>query len=372
VKLPHRTEIQPAATAVKLARFDLYRYELPFSHPLTPGKTTSDLREGLLLRLCGDDGSVGWGETAPLPGFSRESPGEAAEQLRQLAGSMMGRESRVDWVNPYGDFAGELERAFPSVRFGFELAVWNLYGTITGRTLPELVTPSPRAAVPTNGLLSGSPAEVLGEARRMGEAGYRSIKLKVGARSVAEDASLVRALGEELGPGISLRLDANRAWGYGEAAEFLGGATGFEYVEEPLADPARLPELVREFGVPVALDESLVGVEQEELEQFAVALVLKPTLLGGISRTLRMAGLAPSLGITPVVSSAYESGVGTAALLALAAGIGDRPVPAGLDTYRMLSGDVLETPLDLPSPSVDVAGATEASRTVDVRRLERL
>jgi O-succinylbenzoate synthase len=361
-------------TGMKLTRFDLYRYDLPFSRPLTLKGLTLRRREGILLRLSGDDGSEGWGETAPLPGFSGESPGEAGSQLRRLAGSMMGREATNDWVDPHGWFARELARTAPSVRFGVELSVWNLYAAFSGRTLPELVTPSPRAVVPANGLLSGSPVEVLQEARLMRDAGYRSVKLKVGARTVVEDAAVVRALGEELGNGISLRLDANRAWGYEEAAEFSDDAAPFEYVEEPLADPARLPRLVEEFGVPVALDESLVGMEPEELEEhrYARAVVLKPTLLGGISRTLRLAERALSLGVTPVVSSAYESGVGTAALVALAAGIGDRAVPAGLDTYRMMGEDVLETPLDLPAPSVGVKEAADASRTIDLRRLERL
>src|SRR5829696_8949434 len=290
-------------TGMKLARFDLHRYNLPFSRPLTLKGVTFHHREGLLARLSGDDGSEGWGETAPLPGFSGESLDEAAEQLLRLAGSMIGREVTDDWVDPYGEFAREIEDTAPSVRFGFELAVWNLYGTLSGRTLPELVKPSPRDEVAVNGLLSGSPVEVLEGARRMREEGYPSVKLKVGTRAVAEDVSLVRALGEELGPNISLRLDANRAWGYEEAAEFVGGTdrVHFEYVEEPLADPARLPDLVREFGVPVALDESLVGMEVEELEAFAVAFVLKPTLLGGLSRTLRVAGRALRLSVTPVV-----------------------------------------------------------------------
>jgi o-succinylbenzoate synthase len=359
---------------MRLARFDLYRYGLPFTGPLTLGGITLFQREGLLLKLSGDDGSEGWGETAPLPGFSVESQGEAASQLRWLAGSMMGREVKEDWVDPYGEFGGELDRVAPSVRFGFELAVWNLYAASSGRTLPEVVTPFPRAVVPVNGLLEGSRADVLVEARRMRDEGYRSLKLKVGTRTVAEEVALVGALGEELDEGISLRLDANRAWGYEEAAEFAGGTAGvrFEYVEEPLADPARLPDFVREFGVPVALDESLVGKELEELEAFAVAFVLKPMLLGGISRTLRVAGRAHRLGVTPVISSAYESGVGTAALVALAAGIGDRPVPAGLDTYRAIAEDVLETPLKLPAPGVDVRETADASRTIDVRRLERL
>jgi O-succinylbenzoate synthase len=359
---------------MKLARYDLYHYSLPFSRPLVFEGTTIHRREGLLLRLSGDDGSEGWGESAPLPGFSRENLDEVAEQLRRLAGSMTGCEVTDDWVEPYGAFVRGLGRAAPSVRFGFELAVWNLWAAYSGGTLPRLVAPSPRAVVPVNGLLSGAPGEVLKEARIMRVAGYRSVKLKVGARSVAEDVGLVRALGEELGDGVSLRLDANRAWRYEEAAEFVRGTPRFEYVEEPLADPARLPDLVRELGVPVALDESLVAMDQEVLDKhrYAQAFVLKPTLLGGISQTLRVAERARSLGVTPVVSSAYESGIGTAALVALSAGIGDRPVATGLDTYRMLEGDVLETSLRLPAPGVDVREAAETSRKVDVSKLEIL
>ena len=128
----------------------------------------------------------------------------------------------------------------------------------------------------------------------MREAGYQSVKLKVGAQAVAEDAGHVHDLGEELGDNFSLRLDANRAWGYESAAVFIRGVAEipFAYVEEPLADPWKVPELVHEFGVPVALDESLVGMEPEDLEEhrYARAVVLKPTLLGGISRTLCMAG----------------------------------------------------------------------------------
>ena len=357
--------------------FALYRYSLPFSRPLTLEGATLRNREGLLLKLT-DDGSEGWGETAPLPGFSGESLDEAAVQLRRLAEPMMGREATGDWVDPDGDFSRELDRMSlaPSARFGFELAVWSLYAASSGRTLPELVTAQPRAVVPVNGLLSGTPGEVLEEARRMRDEGYRSVKLKVGVRTVAEDVGVVRALGEEIGDAVALRLDANRAWGYEEVARFLSDTAGtrFEYVEEPLADPARLPELVREFGVPVALDESLAGILPEELEEhrYARAVVLKPTLLGGISRTLRMAERALHFGMTPVMSSAYESGVGTAALVALAAGIGERPVPAGLDPYRRLAQDVLDTPLDLPAPSVVVRETAKASCIVDVRKLEAL
>jgi o-succinylbenzoate synthase len=361
---------------VNLAGFDLYRYSLPLRGHLALGGVTLRSREGLLLRLSGDDGSEGWGESAPLPGFSKESLDEAALQLRRLAEALIGREVTVDWIDRDGAYSRELEcmAPAPSVRFGLEMAVWNLFATSSGKTFPELVTPQPRAKVPVNGLLSGTLDRILEDARRMRNAGYEAVKLKVGMKTIAEDIRLVRTLVEELGNVISVRLDANRAWSYEEAARFVRGARRFEYIEEPLSDPTRLPELAEELGVSVALDESLVGMEPKELEEhgYARAIVLKPTLLGGISRALRMAERGLRLGMTPVVSSTYESGVGTAALVALAAGIGERPALAGLDTYRALERDVLDTPLALTAPSLDVAQTAEASRTVDVGGLQEL
>ena len=71
-----------------------------------------------------------------------------------------------------------------------------------------------------------------------------------------------------------------------------------------------------------------------------------------------------------VVSPSYEAGVGTGALVALAAAVGGEP--AGLDTYRALAEDVLDAPLPLPAPMVDVRGTMEAARVVDVNRLQPL
>jgi O-succinylbenzoate synthase len=359
--------------SAKLSGFDLYRYELLLSEPLTLKGTVLRYREGLLLELTGEGGVVGRGETSPLPGFSRESLDDAAEQLRGLASSMVGREVTDDWVDPDGDFSRELDSMdlAPSVRFGLELALWDLYAASRGRSLAELVTPHPRPTVPVSALISGPPDKALEETRRIRSAGYEAVKLKVGERAVEDDVELVHAVNGELGDAVALRLDANRAWSLEEAERFARGTAGlrFEYVEEPLADPAQLPSFVGTSGVPVALDESLAGMEPEALEEhpYARAVVLKPTLLGGLSRTLRFAKRASDLGMKPVISSAYETGIGTAALVALAAGVGEGGVPAGLDTYRRLAGDVLRPRLDLPAPRVDVRAGTR--REIDARLL---
>lgn len=326
-------------------------------------------REGLLLELVDEDGTTGLGEASPLPGFSQENLEETASQLGDLASSMLGLEITEDCTNLEGAFVRDLDsmELAPSVRFGFELAAWNTYAKAKGESIPEILSSSPAASVPVNALISGSSEETLLEARRVRGSGYEAVKLKVGGQTVEEDVEFVRAVGDVLGD-VVLRLDANRAWSFEEAVRFARATAdvGYEYIEEPLTDPSKLPELASEYGMPVALDESLVGLRPVELEEhsYARAFVLKPTLLGGLSRALRISGIALDLGVTPVVSSTYETGVGMRALISLAAGIG-RNIPAGLDTYRRLGADILEPSLEVGVPRLDVyriAGANPELR----------
>ena len=356
---------------MKLAGVRLYRYDLPLSEPLRSKGTTLRHREGLLVELTGDGGATGWGEAAPLPGFSRENLDVAAEQLRDLATRVMGSQVTMEASGPEEAFARELDLLAPSARFGFELALWNLYATHQGESLPDLVTPRPMVTVPVNALISAPPETALEQARTMRAADYEAVKLKVGGRPVEEDVELVCALCKVLGDDVSVRLDANRAWSFEEALVFARGTANLrlEYVEEPLADPSGLSYLARDYGVPVALDESLAGMPALALRdhEYARAVVLKPTLLGGISPTLRLANRARELGIKPVISSAYETGIGILALVALAAGVGEGP--AGLDTYRWLAQDVLAPPLRLSSARIDVRAMMGTRRQMDHRWL---
>jgi O-succinylbenzoate synthase len=351
-----------------LSEVDLYRYSIPCREPVTLKDATLHLREGALIRLTADDGSVGWGEAAPLPGFSPEGLEGTVEQLRATVPELVGREMPRNLALPYSSPLSEQVHLPPSARFGLEVAILNLRAASRRETLPDLLTDRPAKTIYTNGLLSGSVEKVLTEASSMEEAGYRAVKLKVGRRKVYEDAELVRRVGEILGGGVSLRLDANRAWGFGEALEFARGISGVrvEYVEEPLAEPWRMAELAREWGLPVALDESLIGMGPEDLglHPYVEAVVLKPTLLGGVSRAWDLAERATGVGVAAVLSSSYEGGVGMGALVGLAAAVGE--VPVGLDTYRALAGDVINPPLPLPAPAVDVLETMEAARMVDV------
>jgi o-succinylbenzoate synthase len=348
---------------VKLAGLSLYRYELPLSEPVRLNETTLRHREGLLVELASDGGAAGWGEAAPLPGFSHEGLDEALVQLRHLADSMVGREATVD---PEGAFARELDTLdlVPSARFGFELALWDLYAASSGKALPELVTSRPRTTVPINALIS-SPDHAIEEALRARAAGYEAVKLKVGGRDVEEDVELVRAVRGTLNSDVSLRLDANRAWSFEEAERFARGIAGLrlEYVEEPLSDPVGLTSLshLRPAGGAgrVAGFHATGGAGGSRLRAGRRAQA---------DAARRHLADAARLGMRPVISSAYETGAGTSCLVALAAGVGDEEVPAGLDTYRRLDEDVLRPRLEL-APRVDIRVLFDERREIEHRLL---
>lgn len=224
---------------------------------------------------------TGWGEIAPLPGFSRETLSDAYEEIVRL------------WP--------DLSRAtLPSVRFGFASAQTPLHSVRI--PLAALETPRP---------------------------GFQTLKLKLGHLSVPNAIALVKSYR----PQYRLRLDVNRAWTLEEALAFARAFTpdDFVYLEEPVQTFEELIRFSELTGFPVAVDES-IGENWARIPSLK-ALVVKPTVVGSIP------SLPPHLDL--VLSSAYESGLG---LLHIALSA-PRSLPAGLDTYRALKDDILMRPI---------------------------
>lgn len=353
-----------------IQRISLYRYRLPLTAPLSLGPTTIRFREGALVRVETDRGYTGWGDVAPLPGFSTETLAEACRQIRDAAPNLVGRTLPMDWGRALPEMIAHPGGAplAASVRFGMEQA---LAATIADRrddSLAQVFSDAPRATVSLNALLTGSPAHVRAKARRVRTQGYRAAKLKVGRRDMDTEIAVVRSLYDLWDGTVALRLDANRAWALDEARAFAEGIAGIPiaYIEEPLADPRQLPELAATTALPIALDESMQDGTVQALadHSYARATVLKPTLMGGLWTAWQRAQEAQRLGMTPVLSAAYESGVGMQALVALAASLSD--VPAGLDTYRQLAEDVVAPRLSIAGSAVErdaVLHARHAVRT---------
>ncbi len=361
--------------AVTISSYRIFRYCLPLVEPLPLAGGVIHEREGLLVRIDSDSGVSGWGDVAPLPGFSRESIEDAATEVMAWAVRLRGAgfEPRR---NDFESWPGceSADTTSPSVRFGLETALASLAQRMEDGAGAELACFD--GAVPVNGLLAGSREQVLADARRLRDGSCRAVKLKVGSRPVAEDVELTQAVRSVIGRHMGLRLDANRSWNLEQAVAFGReiGAAGIEYLEEPLRDPAHSRELFDATGIPVALDESLLELRPDDLEgrPEVGAVVLKPTLLGGIARAREWVDKALALNVLPVVSSCFESGVGLLALAGFAwASTGDT-VPAGLDTYRWLAADVVEPRIPFRAGAIEWDNTVARDYHIDASRLSEI
>lgn len=230
---------------------------------------------------------------------------------------------------------------FPEYR-DEESAAW-LRAAIEAATLGQ--PPRRRDRIEVNGIVPAlAPRDA---AARALASGCRTVKIKVAAGPLAGDVARVAAVREAL-PEARIRVDANGGWSLEEATQAFEALAPLrlEYAEQPCATVEDLAELRRrELGVPIAADESIrkasdpLRVRDAGAADFAV---LKVQPLGGAAACLR---IAAQLGLPVVISSAVESSVGLAMGAAVAAALPNTPLACGLETGRLLGGDLTSQPL---------------------------
>jgi len=294
-------------------------YALAFRETVATGAGAWKVRRGAWLRAEGDDGRVGFGEAAPLGEVTSESLAAALE------------------AGPYRDAA-------------FDLAALDLEAQRFGRPLAWVLCDSPRPRVAVNALLFAAGVEASAEeAARAVAAGFRTLKMKVGAAPPDEDIARVLAVRACVGDGIALRLDANGAWDEATALRVLAAVErcDIQYVEDPVAGDLRA--VGRRANVPVAADVRTLAEGREVVRsRSADFLVLKPMALGGIRPSRELAVEAIDAGLGVVVTSILESPVGVAGALHLAASLPGPGRAHGLATAGLLEEAPVEG-LDPPA-----------------------
>ncbi|MFM7329274.1 MAG: o-succinylbenzoate synthase, partial [Bacteroidota bacterium] len=203
------------------------------------------------------------------------------------------------------------------------------------------------APVPVNGLVWMSDAAGMKrQAREKAEEGYTCIKFKVGGLSFEEELGVLDWVrGQVWGKDLTIRLDANGAFGVNDVFTRLEqlSAFGIHSIEQPIR--AGQPELMKEVcsgsPIPVALDEELIGVQGaariQLIESIRPAwLVIKPSLHGGFSGAMEWIQVAGQCGAGWWITSSLESPLGLGALAQFTSAC--QPiVPQGLGTGRIYS-----------------------------------
>lgn len=287
-------------------------------------------RHVVVVAVRGDDGTTGLGEAAPLPGVSID---DVADALRAVDGLVARLPIELATPRHASSIADRITGA-PAARFAIETALLAAFAQHARTSLARLLSPIPHAELRSAVVVDDEDAAQVAVAL-----GARCLKIKVGG-DPAEDIARVRAVARRA-PAVPLRLDANRGWPADDVDRILAELRDLpiEYVEEPCRDAHQL--LACDLPYRIALDESLVELDPAQLARAVAsprlaALVLKPTLLGGLARCMELAALAHRHGVAPIVSHTLEGPIGTAACHELARAIG-ADVPVGLAPHPALA-----------------------------------
>lgn len=305
-------------------RRSLLRLRIPLKEPFVTAGGVVSARELAVIRLEEDDGTVGWGEAAPLEPYDGVSLEDVIDSLRE-------------GPPPRG--------SAPQARAAWELAELDLQMRRRGKPLGE-----PGAdAIPVNWTLPAGPPQEVAEVAEAGlRKGFSCFKLKVG---LPDDDERVGAVREAIGSWPALRVDANAAWRPQEAVEAIAALErhDIQLVEQPCATLEDLAEVSRAVSVPIAADESIAGAKDVRTAAelgACQAVNVKLAGSGGFGPARDTLRAARDAGLQAWLSSTLDGPWGIAAALQLASSE-HVSLACGLATLDLFDAEIARA---LPAP----------------------
>lgn len=325
---------------------------LHFKQPAGTSRGTYTTRRVWYVSLSSDEcpGRTGIGECAPLPDLSCDDLPGYEEILARAC-------RRLEQT---GELDAESLRPYPSILFGLETALrhyetgsWALWQTPFSRG---------EAGIPINGLIwMGDFDKMLQQIETKMEAGYRCIKLKIGAIRFEDEMALLRHIRAHFSAKeIELRVDANGAFSPHDAMDKLNRLAELDLhsIEQPIraGQWEEMARLTAATPLPIALDEELIGCNSVPAKRELLSairpqyIILKPSLHGGMAGGNEWIEEAEKQHIGWWITSALESNIGLNAIAQWCATF-DNPLPQGLGT-GMLFTDNVEMPLKIKGDSL--------------------
>ncbi|MBO5314267.1 MAG: o-succinylbenzoate synthase [Prevotella sp.] len=327
-----------------MLNFEINERLFHFKRPAGTSRGVYTTRKSWFVTIT-DGERTGVGECAPLPNLSCDDIEDYEKVLRNLCANF----------SVTGQINYEMLRPYPSMLFGIETALLSLE---KGNRLFDTPFSRGEEGIPFNGLIwMGSFDEMRQQVDEKIRQGVRCIKIKIGAIDFNEELELIKYIRQLFSKEeLELRVDANGAFGFNEAAEKLEILSHYDIhsIEQPIKSRQwkEMAALCNYSKIPIALDEELIGINIYAMKRQMLEIinpryiVLKPSLHGGMRGVREWVDIADALGIGSWITSALESNIGLNAVAHLAAEIygPDITFHQGLGT-GMLFHDNIEMPL---------------------------
>ena len=305
-----------------ITAISLYRVELPFhgAYRLSGGRTWNRL-DSTVIRIDTDAGITGWGEACPFGANYLEAfAGGVRAGIGELAPALLG-------ADPSGVSAiyRRMDRdllGHPAVKSGIDIACWDILGKHARRPLHDLFGGRINDNVWASGWIPPDPGpeqdRVMAAVRANGCAQF---SVKASGRP-ERDIALLQILEERLGPGESVKFDANGGWRVDEAIRVMRASTAIDvYFEQPCRSYEECRSVFNACGRPLVLDECALDLEtvvRAWNDGVLGAVNLKIDRVGGLTPALAIRNVCDALGIPYHIQCAGGKDIMQAAILHLA------------------------------------------------------
>jgi L-alanine-DL-glutamate epimerase-like enolase superfamily enzyme len=341
---------------MKLISATVYALRLPFVASFAHSAKARAFSDSIIVKARDESGLEGFGEGAPREYVTGETQATSLAHIAETLWPSVARRqltpcSATDELPEFvPDACIKQTVSDGASRSALELAILDLALRLKKLPMAHLLPPRRQTVCYSGVITAGSLETVAHYARQMKLIGLNQVKVKVGT---GDDVERVRIVRETMGPGVSIRVDANAAWSFDQAVSTIRAlkSVGIVSVEQPLPRSmlAETAILRREVEVPLMADESLVTLrDAEQLIEAKAAdfLNIRISNCGGLARSYRLAKFARQNDVRLQVGSQVgETAILSAAGRHLAASLDEVDFVEGSYGTMLLAEDVTGDPI---------------------------
>lgn len=361
---------------MRLAEWSTHPIHLTYPETIQWGSAREDGADYLLLRLVGDDGTIGLAEGVAKTAWHGVTLRSLAVVLEELLIPLI---LDIDLLDERA-----VSRSLTKVRDQrlarsmVDVACWDLRSQVQGKPMWQILDGDPEVAVSWT-VTRKPPTTMARESAQMVERhGFRTLKVK-GGQGRDVDRAVLTEIRAAVGPDIAIYVDANRAYQQSEGLEYINELA--EHDVMMAEDPCQfLPnqafrELQEKSPIPLLVDNGCRSVEDASLfiEHGAQAISVK--LSGaGMSEGLRMAELAHSQGVAAHVGFMGETSLGAMVALQLASALPGRKLclPAETTFFLTFPNEYVAERVRVEDGKVKLPTTPGLARWVDWERVQAL
>ncbi len=318
---------------MRISEIHLYGKALPIlGGPYTMSLISLGEVETTLVKVVAEDGSFGWGETAPVgPVYQPQHALGARAAIAEMAPGLIGQSAlsplllrrRMDGLLAGHNYA----------KAALEVAIMDLLGKHYGVRVCDLLGGAAQERLPAyyaTGI--GQPDEIARLSKEKLAEGYPRIQVKVGGRDVAIDIAVVRKVWETIGKDAQLVVDTNRGMTASQALRLSLACREIPFVfEQPCNTMEEVAAIRAQIAHPIILDENTESVA-DVIRAIALGVCdgfgLKLTRLGGLGAMATVRDICQARSMPHTCEDSWGGDVIAAAVLHIGATVDPRLLEA--------------------------------------------